>query len=130
MDWFNSNFYKDFGYGLIYPQLFPHHKRPTDAVQDGTLDWAKQRAQNWLSILNDSIIGSDRRYLVGNTLTIADYFGVCLLTLGEVTRCDWSKYPNVKRWVDTMKQLPSWNKINEVLYGFAGQVKDQPFVTI
>ena len=24
MDWFNSNFYRDWGYGLIYPQLFPH----------------------------------------------------------------------------------------------------------
>src|SRR5689334_18860514 len=129
MDWFNSNFYRDFGYGLCYPQLFPHHKRPTDAVQKATLEWAQARAQNWLKILNDDIIG-DRRYLVGNSVTIADYFGVCLLTLGEITRCDWSKYPNVKRWVDTMKQLPSWNKVNEVLYGYAGQVKDQQFVTI
>ena len=23
MDWFNANFYKDFGYGFIYPQLYP-----------------------------------------------------------------------------------------------------------
>jgi glutathione S-transferase len=83
-----------------------------------------------MKVLNDHIIGNDRRYLVGNSLTIADYFGVCLLTLGEITRCDWSKYPNVKRWVDTMKQLKSWNKVNEVLYGYAGQVKDQQFVTV
>lgn len=130
MDWFNSNFYRDFAYGLCYPQIFPNHKRPTDAVQKATLEWAQERAKNWLKILNDDIIGSDRRYVVGNSLTIADYFGVCLLTLGEITRCDWSKYPNVKRWVDTMKQLKSWNKVNEVLYGFAGQVKDQQFVTV
>lgn len=129
MDWFNSNFYRDFGYGLCYPQLFPHHKRPTEAVQKATLEWARDRAQSWLKILNDDIIG-DRRYLVGDSITIADYFGVCLLTLGEITRCDWSKYPNVKRWVDTMKQLPSWNKVNEVLYGYAGSVKDQQFVTV
>jgi glutathione S-transferase len=129
MDWFNSNFYRDFGYGLCYPQLFPHHKRPTDAVQKATLEWARDRAQNWLKILNDDIIGN-RRYLVGDSITIADYFGVCLLTLGEITRCDWSKYPNVKRWVDTMKQLPSWNKVNEVLYGYAGSVKDQQFMTV
>jgi glutathione S-transferase len=129
MDWFNSNFYRDFAYGLCYPQLFPHHKRPTEEVQKATLEWAQARVQNWLKILNDNIIG-DRRYLVGNSITIADYFGVCLLTLGEVTRCDWSKYPNVKRWVETMKQLPSWTKVNEALYGYAGQVKDQPFVTV
>lgn len=129
MDWFNSNFYRDFGYGLCYPQLFPHHKRPTEAVQKATLEWARERAQNWLKILNDHIIG-DNRYLVGNSITIADYFGVCLLTLGEVTRCDWSKYPNVNRWVATMKQLKSWDKVNEVLYGYASQVKDQQFLTI
>ena len=23
MDWLNSNLYRDFGYGLIYPQIFP-----------------------------------------------------------------------------------------------------------
>jgi hypothetical protein len=27
MDWLNTQFYRDFGYGLIYPQLFPNHKR-------------------------------------------------------------------------------------------------------
>ncbi len=30
MDWINSNFYRDWGYGLAYPQLFPHHKRRSD----------------------------------------------------------------------------------------------------
>ena len=129
MDWFNSNFYRDFGYGLCYPQLFPHHKRQTDAVQQATLEWAQARVKNWLQILNDNIIGNDRRYLVGNSLTIADYFGACLLTLGEVTRCDFAKYPNVKRWLDTVKQLPSWSKINEALYGYADYVKAQPFLT-
>lgn len=129
MDWFNSNFYRDFGYGLCYPQLFPHHKRQTDAAQQATLEWAQARVKNWLQILNDNIIGNDRRYLVGNSLTIADYFGACLLTLGEVTRCDFAKYPNVKRWLDTVKQLPSWSKINEALYGYADYVKAQQFLT-
>ena len=36
MDWFNSNIYKDYAYGVIYPQAFPHHKRPGDALQSGT----------------------------------------------------------------------------------------------
>ena len=30
MDWLNTQFYRDFGYGLIYPQLFPHHKRRSE----------------------------------------------------------------------------------------------------
>jgi glutathione S-transferase len=129
MDWFNSNFYRDFGYGLCYPQLFPHHKRVTDDAQKATLEWARERSQAWLKILNDSMLGS-KKYLTGSNITIADYFGVCLLTLGEVTRCDWSKYPNVSRWIDTMKQLKSWGTVNEALYGYAGYVKEQSFLTV
>jgi glutathione S-transferase len=129
MDWFNSNFYRDFAYGLCYPQLFPHHKRQTDEAHKLAIEWGQERAQNWLKILNDDIIGK-RNYLCGDSITIADYFGVCLITLGELTRCDFSKYPNVNRWINTMKQLKSWGKVNEVLYGFAGSLKDKAFVTI
>lgn len=129
MDWFNANFYRDFAYGLCYPQIFPHHKRQTDEAHKLAIEWGQSRAQNWLQILNDDIIGK-RSYLCGDSITIADYFGVCLITLGELTRCDFSKYPNVNRWINTMKQLKSWGKVNEVLYGFAGQLKDKPFVTI
>lgn len=129
MDWFNSNFYRDFAYGLNYPQLFPHHKRQTDEAHKLAIEWGKERSQNWLKILNDDIIGK-RPYLCGDSITIADYFGVCLITLGELTRCEFSKYPNVNRWINSMKQLKSWAKVNEVLYGFAGQLKDQSFVTI
>jgi len=129
MDWFNTNFYRDFAYGLSYPQLFPHHKRQTDDAHRLTIEWGQQRAQSWFKILNDDIIGK-RNYVVGDSLTIADYFGVCLVTLGELTRCDYSKYPNVNRWIGTMKQLKSWNQVNEVLYGFAGSLKGQNFVTI
>ena len=28
MDWLNTQFYRDFGYGLIYPQLFPAPQAP------------------------------------------------------------------------------------------------------
>ncbi len=39
LQWFYSNYYKDAGYGLVYPQRFPHHKRPTDEIQAGTIAW-------------------------------------------------------------------------------------------
>ena len=129
MDWFNTNFYRDYGYGLCYPQLFPHHKRATEELQSGTLDWAKERVAGWLGILNDHLIGPDKQYLCGDEITIADYFGVCLLTLGEILRFDFSAYPNVARWLGNMKKLDAWEAVNEALYGFADAVKDQSFVT-
>jgi glutathione S-transferase len=130
MDWFNTNFYRDYGYGWIYPQLFPHQRRPSDEVQQATIAWGKERAEGWLKILNDYWLGPDKKYLCGDQITIADYLGVCLLTLGEVIGCDFSKYPNVQRWLDNMKRLPSWPKVNEALYGYAEAVKGQPFVRI
>lgn len=126
MDWFNTNFYRDYAYNLIYPQIFPHHKRQTDDIQAGTLAWGKERTQTWLSILNDHIIGPNQ-YVCGNEITIADYFGISLLTLGEIVGCDFAAYPNVARWVANMKKLKSWEPVNAALYSFRDAVSGQTF---
>lgn len=129
MDWFNTQFYREYGYGLNYPQIFPHHKRPTDEVQEGTLQWAKGNVETWLTVLDQHFLGDGRDWLCGEK-SIADYFGGCLITLGDVTRCDFSAYPNVQRWISNVKGIDSWNQVNEALYGFADAVKEQPFVAI
>jgi glutathione S-transferase len=130
MDWLNSNFYRDWGYGLCYPQLFPHHKRRSDEAHAATVEWGAENAKKWLQLLNDYWIGPNKQYLCGNTVTIADYFGAGLVTLGEVIRVDFSKYPNVKRWLDNVKKLPSWDKTNVEFYGLVDAVKAQPFQSI
>jgi glutathione S-transferase len=127
MDWFNTQFYRDYAYGLAYPQMYPHHKRPTDEVQKGTIEWGKEKAHEWFTILDKHWLGHGKKYLLGDEITIADYFGACLVTLGEVIRCDFAKYPNVCRWIDNMKKLESWNRVNEAHHGFVNAVKDQPF---
>ena len=75
MDWLNTNFYRDWGYGLAYPQLFPHHKRRSDEAQAGAIEWGANNSKNWLKLLNDHWIGPKNNYLCGNEITIADYFG-------------------------------------------------------
>jgi len=127
MDWFNTQFYRDYGYGLAYPQMYGHHKRPTDEIQSGTIAWGQEKARGWFKILNDYWIGPKKQYLVGDEITIADYFGASLATLGEVIGCEFSAYPNVDRWLNNMRKLESWKKVNEAHYGFASAVKDQPF---
>jgi len=128
MDWLNTNFYRDYAYGFIYPQVFPHHRRPSDEMQSGTVAWGKERTEGWLRLLNDYWIGPTKPYLCGDRITIADYFGSGLVTLGEVVGCDFAGYPNIKRWLDNMKRLPSWPKVNEVFYGLVNAVKGQSFV--
>jgi len=130
MDWLNTNFYRDWGYGLAYPQVFPNHKRRSDEAQAATIEWGQKNAQNWLKILNDYWIGPDKPYLCGSQVTIADYFGAGLVTLGEVIGCDFAKYPNVQRWLGNVKNLPSWGKVNKEFYGLVGALKGQQFLTI
>ena len=130
MDWINTNFYRDFGYELCYPQLFPHLKRRSEEAQAATLEFGKQNSKRWLKVLNDHWIGPNKKYLCGDQITIADYFGAGLVTIGEIIRADFSAYPNIKRWLDNIKKLPNWLKINEAFYGLVGAVKNQPFVTL
>ena len=96
MDWINTNFYREWGYNLCYPQLFPHLKRRSDEAQAATLEFGKENSKRWLKILNDYWLGPNKPYLCGDQITIADYFGAGIVTLGEVIGVDFSPYPNVQ----------------------------------
>ncbi|MDE2285096.1 MAG: glutathione S-transferase family protein [Hyphomicrobiales bacterium] len=130
MDWINTQFYRDWAYNMIYPQIFPNNKRRSDEAQAATVELGQTNAKRWLKVLNDHFIGPNNQYLTGNQVTIADYFGAALVTLGETVRVDFSKYPNVQRWLTNMKKLPNWSKINEVFYGYVESLKGQPLHAI
>jgi glutathione S-transferase len=130
MDWFNSNIYKDIAYGLIYPQTFPHHKRPGDAVQAGTLEWGKQKTQAWLKILDQNLMDPKKPFLCGDQATLADYMGAEMIALGEVIGCSYAGFPNIERWLGRMKALKSWAKVHEAIDGFATSLKGKPFVAV
>jgi len=128
MDWFNTGLYRDLGYGLIYPQVIADYRRPDDKVHAATLAWGRDKAKKWLAILNEHIIGPRNRFVCGDQLTIADYFGSAMITLGEVIHLDYSAYPNITRWLGNMKSLPYWAKTNEAFYAyFVAPFKDKPF---
>ena len=130
MDWFNSNLYKDFGYGLVYPQLFPHHKRPSDEAHAGSIEWGKQQARAWLKVLDESLIGPKKAFLCGDRITLADYLGAEIVCIGDLVRCNYSEYPNIQRWIRNMKALKGWAKVHEAADGYAASLKDKSFVTI
>ncbi len=130
MDWINTQICRDLAYGFVYPQIFPMHKRESEQVQEATLAWGKERAAVWLKVLDQHILGPSNAYLCGDQITIADYFGVSFVALGEVVRSDYSSYPNVKRWLGRMKQLKSWNQVYETIDGFAASLKDAKLQTV
>jgi glutathione S-transferase len=129
MDWLNTGFYRDLGYGLIYPQVFPHLRRADPTVQSGTVEWGRDKTRGWLRILDEHWIGPKQRFLCGDEISIADYFGSAMVTVGEVIHLDYSAYPNIGRWLATMKARPSWTKVHEAFYAhFVSPFKEAAFV--
>ena len=119
MDWINTQLCREMCYGVVYPQIFPNHKRRSDEAQAAHLEWSKERVQGWLKVLNDHILAPGNSYLCGNSITIADYFAASYVALGEVAGSDFSAYPNVKAWLGRMKALKSWKQVYEVIDGFS-----------
>jgi glutathione S-transferase len=130
MDWFNANFNRDFGYGVVYLQVFPNHKRPNDDCHSGTLVWGRNNSARWFNILDENLIGPKNAHVGGNTLTIADYLGVEMVAIGDLIGCEFSPYPNVQRWIRNMKALKNWGKVHEAINGFAASLKGKSFATV
>ena len=131
LDWFNTGFYRDFCYGLIYPQIFPTMKRPDDVVQAGTLEYGKSKAVGWLKVLDEHIIGPRNRYVCGDSITIADYLGGVMMLGNEAIGCNMKPYPNITRWMNNMKALKSWPKTNEVFQQYMiDPAKDKTFAAV
>jgi len=116
MDWLNSNLYRDLGFNMVYPQLFPHHARRSAEGTAAAIDWGRQRCADWMPVLDEHFIGPDRDYLCLGRLTIADYFGSGVVGLAESVNFDFSDYPNVNRWLRGMKSLPNWERVNVGFY--------------
>ncbi|MBD1549205.1 glutathione S-transferase family protein [Roseibium aggregatum] len=126
--WFNGNFYRDYGYNLVYAQLFPHHARRSDEGTKATVSWGRQRSRHWLSLLDEHLIGPQKDFLCLDRLTIADCFGASLVTLGEAIQNDLSAYPNISRWIANMKALPGWEPVNAGFNGMVESLKEQSFI--
>lgn len=131
MDWLNTGFYRDFSYGMLYPQIFSFMRRSDDTVQAGTVAWGKDKALTWLKVLDGSLIGPRNAYLCGNDITIADYLGAMMVLGGEAIDCTFSGYPNICRWLGNIKALKSWSKVNEAFYQYVVEPnKGKEFVRV
>lgn len=116
MDWFNTSLSRELCYGFFYPQLMPTHTRQDEEAQRQTLAWARRNAVRWLDLLNDHWLGGDNRYVCGERITIADYLGIAQITVGEAVGQDYSRWPNLARWIARMKDRPTWARVNEAFY--------------
>ncbi len=130
MDWINTQLCRDLAYGTVYAQVFPSHKRPSEEAQRVTVAWSQERAKGWMKVLDEHLLGADKPFLCGDTITIADYYGASFVHLAEVIGSDLSAYPNVHRWLGRMKQRPTWEKVYSVINGFAQQLPKGQLATV
>ncbi len=130
MDWTSTQLCSDLVYALVYPQIFDAHKRRSDEAQAATLERGRERAQAWLEVLDENVLGEGNSYLCGNEITIADYHASSYVGLAEVIGSDLSAYPNVKRWLGRMKALKTWPEVNKVIDGFAESLKGKAMVSV
>ena len=124
MDWLNTGFYRDYGYGVVYPQTLPDYKNANPATQADVIAAGRQRAAKWLTILNDHWL-AEGPYLCGKDITLADYLGVAYVTVGEWIDFDLSPYPNVVRWIEAMRARPSWSKTHDAFNGITAFMRSQ-----
>ncbi len=130
MDWLNTGFARDFQYQMIYPQILPNHKRPSEEANRATVEWGKEKAQDWLSLFDNQWLGKGNRYMCGNEITIADYFATGGLLVGELIGVSLEGYPNVARWLADMKTLPGWETVDYVANGLVEAMSGPDYVTI
>jgi glutathione S-transferase len=109
MDWFNTGFYRDVGFGVVYQKVLPRFHFSNPVTQADVLDRGKKWSVKWLNLLNDHWL-RESGFVCGPELTIADYLGSCYVALTECIEFDISGYSNIMRWMNTMKSRPSWEK--------------------
>jgi glutathione S-transferase len=130
MDWLNTQFYREYGYGFIYPQIFPNNKRPDRRGAEGLPGVVEGARAELAEAPRPALDRAEEPVPVRQP----DHHRRLPRRGLRLARRDHPhglrSYPNIKRWLGNMKKLKSWPSVNEVFYGFADMVKAQQFETL
>ena len=130
MDWINTGLYRSFGYSLCYPQVLPHVRLPDENANKLLVAAGQAGSRGWLQIMNDHMLGGRNPWLCGEILTIADYLGSGIVSMGELIGCDFSQWPHIQRWYQRIQSLPNWQSSNAGLYAWAQYTKGPEYVRV
>ena len=128
MHWASFNFYRDWGYNLCYPQLFPHHKRPTDEGQRVAVEWGRDKSRFWLQVLERPLARrradlADRRHDHRRRL-----FRRRPRRARRHDPLGLLETPNVEAWLGADEGAAALGRSASALDGFAASLKEQEFV--
>lgn len=129
MDWFNTGFEHHMAFEMVYPQVLPHHGRKTPEETRSVAEWGLAKTNDALRVLETGLL-SDAGFVAGDSLTIADLFGVSFVSLPRVIGARYDAYPRTKAWLEKIESRPSWQGANAAFVGLAKMLEGKPFVTI
>jgi len=107
MSWFQTNFHIFHCALLSYTYLLPDMQRLDPKTLAMMRAMGANGSEKYLTVLNDHMIGAND-YVCGNTMTLADYVGAANVSLGVFAGMNFSNYPNVARWLDTLQSRAGW----------------------
>ena len=70
------------------------------------IDWSKGQLNRFATVLNNHLQG--RIFMVGDSITLADYAIIHAEFFKEAVPFDWSSFPHLNDYFDRMRQSPSW----------------------
>jgi glutathione S-transferase len=107
MDWFNTGFSHTANYGLAYPALSPMFRLDSPEAQAMVEHRAREHTARLFDLLDQHLIG-ENAFVCGDEPTIADCLGGAYVSLMDLVEYDLRPYPNVARWMGTLRALPAW----------------------
>lgn len=73
---------------------------------EAVIAWSQDQLTRFAIVLNEHLHG--RSYLVGDSITLADYSMIHVEFFKEAIPFDWTPYPNINEYFERMRQLPHW----------------------
>jgi glutathione S-transferase len=127
MDWLNTSLYRVLGYDFIYPQIYGHHRRASEELNRGTVEWGRQRTRQYLQLLDSHWLGT-KSFLCGDAITLADFFGAPIVSQLDLIRENLEPFGNIVRWMERMHRLPSWPHVHVMHEQYVASLADREFV--
>ncbi len=104
--WEQAHFNRAFG-TLIFESLIKPRFGMGEA-SEGLIEFCLQEVARFAPVLDAHLQG--RSTLVGDDITLADYAMVCLEKYRDATRFDWSRFANINRYFDAIRETEAWVK--------------------
>jgi glutathione S-transferase len=107
ISWFKTNFHTYHCALLSYTHILPTFFTMDPAMLATVRAIGRGGSDKYLKVLNDHMIGGND-YVCGDRITLADYVGAANVTLGYAAGINFSAYPNVARWLKTLRHHKGW----------------------